>query len=101
MNGSYRRSYFPGMTPRQKKRQYAALPHLRGKQRDELKAFPRRRDGDNCGICHEPLGTDVSLDHIVEHAAGGSADPSNLRLTHQGCNSAPGGQYVNDLQTAW
>ncbi|MGW4102294.1 HNH endonuclease [Streptomyces sp. NPDC004976] len=56
------------------------------------------RDEYTCHVCGQAV--DVSLpyndrmaptrDHIVPRRAGGSHDPSNLKLAHRGCNSRRG-----------
>lgn len=52
------------------------------------------RDGDVCGICDQPIDTDLnhpdplsaSVDHILPRAHGGSHDLANLQLAHLRCN---------------
>jgi 5-methylcytosine-specific restriction endonuclease McrA len=52
------------------------------------------RDGDSCGICHERVDLDASVDdlmrpsvdHVWPRALGGSNDPENLQLAHLLCN---------------
>lgn len=56
------------------------------------------RDNYICHVCDGPV--DMTLphndrmaptrDHIVPRYAGGSHDPSNLKLAHRGCNSRRG-----------
>jgi 5-methylcytosine-specific restriction endonuclease McrA len=48
------------------------------------------RDGDCCFFCGEPLGGDVTVEHLVAIAHGGPNHISNLFLAHQACNSAAG-----------
>jgi 5-methylcytosine-specific restriction endonuclease McrA len=76
--------------------------------RYELIDILRRRDGDECGICHlgmtfgtstGPLGSDDSgatVDHVLFRSAGGSDDLSNLRLAHWSCNRARGNREDAD-----
>ncbi len=45
------------------------------------------RDGDLCWICEEPLGDDMTIEHVVERAEGGRNALFNLRLTHSECNN--------------
>ena len=48
-----------------------------------------------CAICGEQVSKPTrtyddwgpTLDHIIPRAAGGTDEPSNLRLTHSWCNS--------------
>ncbi len=69
--------------------------------RHQLIAHLRQRDGDNCGICHQPMlyvptgprGTDdrgATIDHIHPRSKGGSDDLTNLRLAHWSCNRQRG-----------
>jgi 5-methylcytosine-specific restriction endonuclease McrA len=59
----------------------------------------RRRDGDNCWICGQPIDftiTDLndpmsrSRDHVIPRVAGGSNTIENKRLAHRKCNSGRG-----------
>lgn len=63
---------------------------LKNKIKDKL----RERDGDNCGICGEPLfgSRDEApcLDHIVPLAQGGEDTIENLQLAHPYCNLRKG-----------
>ncbi len=56
------------------------------------------RDSWTCWLCTEMVDQDLtatspnddwaaSLDHVIPRSAGGSDDPSNLRLAHRWCNS--------------
>ena len=40
-----------------------------------------------CGICREPMGLDISIDHIVPRAKGGGDELENLQAVHRSCNS--------------
>lgn len=44
------------------------------------------RDGINCWLCHEPLGTDISLEHLCPTSVGGPNHMHNYVLTHKACN---------------
>jgi 5-methylcytosine-specific restriction endonuclease McrA len=45
------------------------------------------RDGERCHICGKPVRRDqMSLDHIVPIALGGSHTMANVRLAHRRCN---------------
>ena len=46
-----------------------------------------------CGICKEPMGTDISVDHIVPKAKGGGDELENLQAAHKGCNSRKKDRY--------
>jgi len=45
-----------------------------------------QRDGDNCGICGEPLRGRISIDHILPRCRGGLSTADNLQLAHLKCN---------------
>ena len=48
----------------------------------------RLRDQMICGICFQPITeTDLSYDHILPLAKGGSHTEANLQLAHRRCNS--------------
>ncbi|MCB1719740.1 MAG: HNH endonuclease, partial [Candidatus Competibacteraceae bacterium] len=49
-----------------------------------------RRDGGNCFYCREPLGDDITVEHLVCRAHGGPNHISNLVLAHGQCNHAAG-----------
>lgn len=63
-------------------------------QNGEVRRMYARRDNWICGLCQNriperPVANDsfnLSIDHIVPQARGGSDYPTNLRATHQGCN---------------
>lgn len=48
------------------------------------------RDGGNCFYCREPLGDDITVEHLVSRAHGGPNHISNLVLAHGQCNHAAG-----------
>lgn len=65
------------------------------------------RDGDRCGVCNRKVDITLksgpkgsrrgpSVDHVVPRSLGGSDDPSNLRLTHWGCNQKRGNRGGNE-----
>jgi HNH endonuclease len=81
----------------------------------------RRRDGDNCWICRQPIDftiTDLndpmsrSRDHVIPRMAGGPNTIDNKRLAHRKCNSergsdgrspyrqVPGGLVIGDKPVA-
>lgn len=45
------------------------------------------RDGCNCQFCGKFLGLDISLDHIISRANGGTGELHNLQLVHAKCNT--------------
>ena len=46
------------------------------------------RDGENCVYCDEPLNDDITLEHFLSIAHGGTNHISNLGLAHDRCNRA-------------
>jgi 5-methylcytosine-specific restriction endonuclease McrA len=47
------------------------------------------RDGDCCWLCGDPMRPEeISIDHILQRAAGGTDDAVNLALAHRACNMA-------------
>ncbi len=52
------------------------------------------RTGEPCWLCGEPFGSlaDVTADHILPLAHGGTDDPSNYAPAHAACNARRGGQ---------
>ena len=57
--------------------------------RQTILSLLRQRDGDNCGICGEPMAYDeMTIDHIIDVAAGGTHEADNVQLAHASCNYA-------------
>ena len=48
------------------------------------------RDGDSCWLCSEPLGDDMTIEHKVPRANGGTWAMHNLALAHRDCNRLMG-----------
>lgn len=44
------------------------------------------RDGTKCFYCGEELGEDITLEHLIALAGGGSNTLSNMVLAHEKCN---------------
>ncbi|MFS4515942.1 HNH endonuclease [Delftia tsuruhatensis] len=44
------------------------------------------RDGDSCFLCGQPLGDDITVEHLVAVAHGGPNHLSNKALMHRACN---------------
>lgn len=66
-------------------------------------AYMRRRDGDNCHLCGQPIDftiTDVndpmrySRDHVVPRVLGGGGTVANMRLAHRQCNTERGQELL-------
>lgn len=66
----------------------AAGRRLSRKQKDARRRHIVQRDGADCFYCLQPLGDDVTLEHLVEKVRGGGHHPDNLVLTHARCNEA-------------
>jgi hypothetical protein len=58
----------------------------------------RERDGFSCAICHKlfKANSEVTLDHWIPRAAGGTEDISNLRLAHKKCNAWKSDRMPNE-----
>lgn len=52
-----------------------------------------------CEICKLNMrnNSKISQDHIVPKSRGGSNNISNIRLTHRGCNSDRGNNFLEDI----
>lgn len=48
------------------------------------------RDGDECFYCGQPMGTDITEEHLLSHNQGGSYRLENLALAHGRCNQQAG-----------
>lgn len=59
---------------------------LRPKQRASRRRLLMERDGETCWYCGRFLDDDVTLEHLVPQARGGSHGVDNLVLAHQRCN---------------
>lgn len=44
------------------------------------------RDGETCFLCRLPLGSDITVEHLVPVAQGGPNHIANKALAHQACN---------------
>ena len=40
-----------------------------------------------CGLCNDPMGDDIAVDHICPIALGGGDEIENLMAVHKACNS--------------
>lgn len=45
-----------------------------------------QRDGDCCFFCIKPLGSNITIEHLVAHHKGGPDHMDNLALAHEACN---------------
>lgn len=50
-----------------------------------------------CPCCHQPLGDDYHLDHIVPIALGGSNTDENIQLLRKRCNSQKSAKHPIDF----
>lgn len=76
------------------------------KEKRRRRASLRKRDGDNCWLCGEPMEFDspthraergdrfATIDHVVERSKGGANALSNLRLAHQICNKERSEKWI-------
>ncbi len=64
---------------------------VRGRRNDKATVEALlRRDGDGCFFCADPLGGDITVEHLVAVAHGGPNHISNLFLAHAACNLKAG-----------
>jgi len=54
------------------------------------------RDGDRCFYCDEPLGDDITVEHLFSVNRGGPNYLSNTVLAHDNCNKEVGSMTVVD-----
>lgn len=45
-----------------------------------------QRDGDSCFLCRQPLGNDITVEHLVAVVHGGPNHIANKALMHEDCN---------------
>ena len=66
--------------------------------RQERVHFILKRDGAHCVICDKPFmpNSEITIDHWIPKAAGGSDDLENLRLAHKKCNVWKGDRVPNE-----
>lgn len=57
---------------------------------DRRKARQAKDQRNRCWYCHLPLREDMTWEHLVAQAHGGSDKISNLRICHAKCNSLVG-----------
>jgi len=48
------------------------------------------RDGDECFFCRDPMGADLTVEHLVSRAHGGPNHIANLFAAHKRCNGYAG-----------
>lgn len=48
------------------------------------------RDGDECFFCRDPMGGDLTVEHLVSRAHGGPNHIANLFAAHKRCNAYAG-----------
>lgn len=53
-----------------------------------------KRDGCNCFYCGEPLGDDITLEHLISLSSGGKNTLGNMVLAHEKCNQNAGNKTV-------
>lgn len=71
----------------------------RVKTASHLRRVIAERDGDDCWLCHEPMGDDCTLEHKVAKTNGGTNALDNLALCHAECNRALGSLPVAAKQS--
>jgi hypothetical protein len=63
----------------------AAATKARGNSAGRIETL-LRRDGPNCFLCRQPLGDDLTVEHLVPRTSGGPDRIANLALAHSACN---------------
>lgn len=54
------------------------------------------RDGDECWYCGNPLGRDITIEHLIPKAHGGPNRMSNYALAHSKCNGTAADKSLVD-----
>lgn len=68
-----------------------------GRRRDIERAYIIARDQSRCHICGKKCRRDeITLDHLIPLAKGGTHAPENLRVAHLSCNFSKGARAAND-----
>lgn len=68
-----------------------------GRRRDVERAYIVERDGGRCHLCGaKPKGAELTIDHILPLALGGTHSPENLAVACRSCNCAKGSRAAND-----
>jgi hypothetical protein len=49
-----------------------------------------KRDGRNCFFCGDPLGDDITIEHLISLSSGGKNTLANMVLCHEECNKKVG-----------
>ena len=58
------------------------------------------RDQGRCGICGDFVGLgNISIDHVIALATGGTHEPSNVQLSHLRCNLKKGARIWHSVAT--
>lgn len=63
------------------------IKRLGGKRRQQMVHALIERDGHDCWLCGKPLGDDITVEHFLAVARGGTNNPANAALTHEACNA--------------
>jgi hypothetical protein len=70
---------------------WRALPATRRKKSSPIIRVIRKRDGDLCFFCQDPVSEEVeSAEHLVSVTHGGPNHISNMFLSHRVCNAIAG-----------
>lgn len=79
---------------------WRAIPRVRSQAASKAKRAVARtlidRDGDACAMCGKPLGDDITIEHWVPLATGGTDHLANKILMHGECNKR--GSHMNVRQ---
>lgn len=70
-------------------------PKVRGLQTVPNKIHQlMKRDGIICWLCQEPLGVDITIEHLLATTVGGANHMHNYVLTHKACNLKLGAKSI-------
>lgn len=65
---------------------HAAMNRAEISRNDGLRQTLLERDGDDCWLCGDPLGDDITFEHLIPRSVRGSSHSVNLALAHEACN---------------
>lgn len=79
-------------TDRPKKEQRKREERIARKKTNRRTAIGRLiiRDGSDCWYCAQPLGNDITKEHLIPKSDGGANTQENLVLAHERCNQMAG-----------
>lgn len=64
----------------------------------KMRAALIERNGSDCWFCHQPLGEDITIEHMLARHLGGDDHIDNLVLAHADCNRKAGHKTIAEKQ---